>query len=240
MISLDLPSRPTTPLSVTESKPSAVITDARAPARYFLDICAGRSAPLSVAAIEAGLAVLVPLDTDPLLGGETHDLTDPNVADYVLQLTWSGSIGFAAEAPRRSDPHAEILANRKPWQQNDTLIYQNITAILTAVHANGGHVLWAIPPFSVAFHMDVMQDFLSNIDTYWLWVDACEFDADEDTSPSDFQRTRSLRRRPRCCMWADEVPLRTRFFQHLPGAGAPKQSNDTAIPSLKTRSSELS
>ena len=164
--SVDLPSRPTTPLSVTESKPSAVITDARAPARYFLDICAGRSAPLSVAAIKAGLAVLVPLDADPLLGGETHDLTDPNVADYALQFTLSGSIGFAAEAPRRSDPHGEILANRKPWQQNDRFIYQNVTAILTAVHANGGHVLWAIPPFSVAFHIDVMQDFLSNIDTY--------------------------------------------------------------------------
>ena len=235
MISLDMPPRPTTPLSVTESRPSAVVTDARAPARYFLDICAGRSAPLSVAAIKAGLAVLVPLNADPLLG-----LTDPNVADYVLQLTWSGSIGFAAEAPRRSDPHAEILANRKPWQQNDRLIYQNVTAILTAVHANGGHVLWAIPPFSVAFHMDFMQDFLSNMATYWLWVDACQVDADEDTSPSDFQRTRSLHRRPRCCMWADEVPLRTRFFQHLPGAGAPKQSCDRAIPSLKTRSSELS
>ena len=98
MISLDMPSGPTTPLSVTESKPSAVITNARSAARY-LDICAGRSALLSVAASKAGLAVLVPLDADSLLGGETHDLADPNVADYVLQLTWSGSIGFAAEAP---------------------------------------------------------------------------------------------------------------------------------------------
>ena len=42
MISLDMPSGPTTPLSVTESKPSAVITNARSTARY-LDICAGRS-----------------------------------------------------------------------------------------------------------------------------------------------------------------------------------------------------
>ena len=44
-ISLDPPSGPTSPLSVTESKPSAPITDARAPARYFLDFCAGRNAP---------------------------------------------------------------------------------------------------------------------------------------------------------------------------------------------------
>ena len=86
-------------LSVTESKPSAVITNARSTARYFLDFCAGRSALLSVAASKAGLAVLVPMDADSLLGGETHDFADPNVADYVLQLTWSGSIGFAAGAP---------------------------------------------------------------------------------------------------------------------------------------------
>ena len=159
--------------------------------------------------------------------------------DHVLHLTWFGSIGFAAEAPRRSDPHAEMLANRKPLQQNDRLPERHCHSH-TAVHANGAHVLWAIPPFGVAFHMDFMQDFLSNIATYWLWVDACQFDVDEDTSPSDFQRTRSLHRRPRCCTWADEVPMRTRFFQHLLGAGAPKQSSDTAIPSLKTRSSELS
>ena len=85
-ISLDLPSGPTSPFSVTQSKLSASVSDARAPAKYFFDICAGRSAPLSVAAIKAGLAVLVPQDSDPLQGGETHDLTDPNDIDYVLRL----------------------------------------------------------------------------------------------------------------------------------------------------------
>ena len=86
-------------LPVTESTPSAVITNARCAARYFLDICASRSALLSVAATNAGLAVLVHLYAESLLRGETHDLADPNVADYVLQLTWSGSIQFAAGAP---------------------------------------------------------------------------------------------------------------------------------------------
>ena len=41
----------------------AVITNARALARYFLDICARPSAPLSVAAVKAVLAVLVPFPT---------------------------------------------------------------------------------------------------------------------------------------------------------------------------------
>ena len=84
-ISLDPPSGPTSPLSVTESKPSGSITDAHAPARYFLDICADRNAPLSVAVIKAALAVLVLRDADHLPGGETHDLTDPNVVDYVFR-----------------------------------------------------------------------------------------------------------------------------------------------------------
>ena len=32
------------------------------------------------------------------------------------------------------------------------------------------------PPSSVALQTDFVQDFLSNITTYWLWVDACQFD----------------------------------------------------------------
>ena len=96
---------------------------------------------MSVAAIKAGLAALVPLDSDPLLSGQSHYLTDPNVVDYVLRLAWSGSIGFAAGTPPRSDSHAEILANMEPRRQRNILVHQSVTAILTAVHATGGHVL---------------------------------------------------------------------------------------------------
>ena len=49
---------------------------------------AGPSAPLSVAAIKAGPAVLVPLDADTLLGARTHDLTDPDVVDRMHD--WRG------------------------------------------------------------------------------------------------------------------------------------------------------
>ena len=44
-VPLNTPSSSTSPLPVTESEPSALITGPRAPARYCLDICAGRSAP---------------------------------------------------------------------------------------------------------------------------------------------------------------------------------------------------
>ena len=91
---------------------------------------------------------------------------------------WSGSIGFAAGAPPRSDPHAEILANMEPLRQKNVWVHQNVTAILTAVHAPGSLVLLVNPPYSFAIHWDFVQDFLSNRATYGLWVDACRFDVD--------------------------------------------------------------
>ena len=41
-------------------------------------------------------------------------------------------------------------------------------------------VLWVNPPSTSAIHWDVVQDFLSNMATYWLWVDACQFDVSKD------------------------------------------------------------
>ena len=53
---------------------------------------------------------LVPLDADPFLGDEAHDLTDLDVVDLVLRLTWSGSIGSVGE-----HLHAAI-STQKLWQ----------------------------------------------------------------------------------------------------------------------------
>ena len=66
--------------------------------------------------------------------------------------------------------------------QTNRLVHQNVSAILTAVHANGGHVLWVNPSYSSAIHCDFVQDFLSNKATYWLSVDAYRFDVDDDKS----------------------------------------------------------
>ena len=63
---LSAPSSSTSPLPETQSDPSASITGPRAPVGHFFDICASCSAPLSVAAIKAGLAVVVPMDADTL------------------------------------------------------------------------------------------------------------------------------------------------------------------------------
>ena len=58
------------------------------------------------------------------------------------------------------------------------LLHRNGIAILTAVRATGGHVLWMCPTLSFAIQWDLVQDFLSNAATLWLWVDTCRFDID--------------------------------------------------------------
>ena len=86
-VPLSTPSSSTSPLPLTESEPSASITGPRAPARYFLDICPGWPQCTFVSrshqswARSLGTSGCRPL---PLIGGEAHDLADPNVVDHVF------------------------------------------------------------------------------------------------------------------------------------------------------------
>ena len=52
---------------------------------------------------QSWLAVLVLLDADSLLGGEAHDLTDPNVVDHVLQSACQARLASLREHSPRSD-----------------------------------------------------------------------------------------------------------------------------------------
>ena len=116
--------------------------------------------------------------------------------------------------PRRSDPHTEF------------------PPALCTTFANSSFLF-------------VSRDFRG---LFALWTDAVTPGPATVDKPSRLQRTRSPLGHRRCCSWAEEVPLRTSPVQHLPGAtvsgcrflGAPRQSSATAVPSLKTRSSEPS
>ena len=94
--------------------------------------------------------------------------------DQARLASLRGSLLHAATRTQKSWP----TWNRRG--KKHILVHQNVTAILTAVHATGGHVLWVNPPYSSAIHLDVVQYFLSNRATYWLWVDACRFDVNVD------------------------------------------------------------
>ena len=84
-------------LSGTSSRPSF----------FFCEICASHTAPLSVAATKAELVVLVPLDADPRLGEEAHDLTDQML--LTKYYVWHGQVRSAS---LQKHPHAATRTQR--------------------------------------------------------------------------------------------------------------------------------
>ena len=84
-------------------------------------------------------------------------------------LAWSGSIGFAA----RASP-TQRSARRSFGKQGTVAAKQQIGPPERHFHSHrrprtGGHVLWVNPPSTSAIHYGFVQDFLSNMATYWLW-----------------------------------------------------------------------
>ena len=90
----------------------------------------------------------------------------------MLSTKYNGWQGQIRSAALQENPMRQLA--RKGFRK----YFANVIAILTAVRATGGHVLWICPPLSSAIHWDFVQDFLSNITTLWLWVDTCQFDTD--------------------------------------------------------------
>ena len=97
-ISLDRKSGPTSPQSRAENKALSSNHQCTSTFQVLLGYLCRPQCTLVSRGHQSWLAVLVLLDADSLLDGEALDLTDPNVVDHVLQLAWSGSIGFAAGA----------------------------------------------------------------------------------------------------------------------------------------------
>ena len=147
---------------------------ARAPAEYFLDICAGRGAPLSVAAIKAGLAVLVPFDAEAPLR-EAHDLTDPNVDDI-----WHGQVRLVSlqeysHAATRAQRFwgISICGGRKIFCSTKTSLPFSLPSGPWAVtscgctHRSAQHFIGTLCKISCPTLL-----------LFWLCVDACQIDMD--------------------------------------------------------------
>ena len=86
----------------------------------------------------------------------------------ITYSSWHGQLKWLRYGARqRSVRHVEILANIEPSRRCDfrttnLVSHQNVTNILTTVHAAGGHFSAGEPTVQLAFHMDFVQDFLSN------------------------------------------------------------------------------
>ena len=117
--------------------------------QIFFDVCAGRDALLSVAASKHDRQPWYPwLQT--LCQAVSTRPHEPRRLGSCSPVGMVRLGRLRCGAPPRSDQHAELLANLEPSQlldsQTKSLIHQNVIAILTAIHASGGHVLWLSPP----------------------------------------------------------------------------------------------
>ena len=166
-------------LSVTRSKPTEPISLARAPAKYFLEICAGYTTSLSAASIKADLAVLVPLDADSRLEEKAHDLTEPDVVDRVLRLTYghvrSASPQEHLHAPTRTQmlPKISTRASKAILCSTETLLQFSLPFGPRAAPSCG-----IVHRSTRQFSGDFVKDLLSNEAMLWLWVDTNQPDID--------------------------------------------------------------
>ena len=64
--------------------------------KFFLDIFAGKNAPLSQAAARASKARFQPFD---IMIDPKHEILNDSIYESLLQLCWSGCIGLATSAP---------------------------------------------------------------------------------------------------------------------------------------------
>ena len=162
--------------------------------RFFLDLCAGKHAPLSRAVLELHKACLFAHDAHPLQGGAHHDLLDPSFFDFAVRLAKSGAVAFAAAAPPCADysvlrfkpggPEAvrswtdmDAWPGCETWQMQDMqesqAVRANTASILSAVRSEGGHFSWENPPSSLALAEKCNVDLLSNSECDLIWVAAC-------------------------------------------------------------------
>ena len=149
--------------------------------QFFLDICAGKEAPLSTAVQVAGGCVLAPFDAHPDRGGEEHNLCKPQGQDLLFRLIWSGCVAFAHAAPPCADMSVLKLrpggppAVRRPdsldgWpgqspahtcaMQDSATVHLLVIKALGAVRVMGRHIAWDNPPSSMALLHKEVQHFL--------------------------------------------------------------------------------
>ena len=137
--------------------------------KFFLDIFAGKNAPLSQAAARASKARFQPFD---IMIDAEHDILNDNIYESLLQLCWSGCIGLATSAPPckeysrlkmkpggppplRTPEHMDGLPHLNKAQlekvRQSKEIHRRGRQLLYAVMSKGGIGILEQPPSSLAW-----------------------------------------------------------------------------------------
>ena len=137
--------------------------------KFFLDIFAGKNAPLSQAAASASKARFQPFD---IMIDPKHDILNDSIYESLLQLCWSGCIGLATSAPPCKEysrlkmqpggppplrtpeymdglPHLNTAQQEKVRQSKE--IHRRGRQLLHAVMSKGGTGILEQPPSSLAW-----------------------------------------------------------------------------------------
>ena len=168
-------------------------------AEYFLDLFAGRSAPLATAMRLLGVPTLSPVDSHPDIGGESQNITVQGFFDFLLRLAWSGIVVLAAASPpcapysmlrelpegpralrtyENLEPRADFTVKEREEFDLSRLIHTRTVAVLHVVFVMGGHVSWENPPTAVSTAEPFVIDFFTKIAAYLIQVPACQYDRD--------------------------------------------------------------
>ena len=163
-------------------------------ARYFLDIFAGASCPVSVALNSLNGDRLEPID---LIHG--HDLLDDQIFESLLHLCSSRKIGAALAAPYCSKHSRATLRRPGPapvrtpefidgipgntWEQQlavqeSATIHHGSRLLLSAVDTHCGLILLEKPSSSMTWDDPLMYEWVHIVAPYVAQASACKFGKD--------------------------------------------------------------
>ena len=164
------------------------------PTKFFLDIFAGASMPVSTALSEFFGDRVQPID---LIHG--HDLLHDDTFEDVLRLAASGLIGAALAAPYcskhskatlkspgpapvRTPDFIDGLPSNSPQQQlaveESAAIHDRSRALLSEVDQHGGLVVLENPATSMTFDDPLMVQWIQAVAPFAAQASACQFGKD--------------------------------------------------------------
>ena len=164
--------------------------------RLFLDVCSGKTAPLTHAVLDAGGACVQPWDAHQACMGMFGDLLHDGRKELLHALADSGAIAFVAAAPPCSDysvlrllpagpPPCRTAEHLHGWpgmsdklyeqMQNSYLLHAAIVEVVLRVYRAGGHFSWENPPSSLALRESFVRDMVSDAHCQLVFAPACKY-----------------------------------------------------------------